>query len=113
MKVTTVRFGTDLWRMLEEESTRVGVSVSQYIREAALARASAAAAARGEDPLSLLAGGSLPEAHDTNPQAVRERAAAIREEHHATSAESQLAIRRSRELRREAATVASADDPNA
>lgn len=56
MKVTTLRFGTDLWRLLETEATNAGVSTSQYIREAALARAAAAAAARGEGPYELLAG---------------------------------------------------------
>ena len=56
MRVSAVRFGADLWRLLEEEAELVGVSVAQYVREAALARASAAAAARGEDPLKLLAG---------------------------------------------------------
>jgi hypothetical protein len=55
MKVTTVRFGADLWRLLESEADYVGVSASQYIREAALARAAAAAAARGEGPFELLA----------------------------------------------------------
>ena len=54
MKVTTVRFGTDLWRFLEAEANHVGVSVSQYVREAALARAAAASAARGDDPLVVL-----------------------------------------------------------
>jgi hypothetical protein len=56
MKVTTVRFGPDLWRLLEGEAALAGISVSQYIREAALARASAAAAARGHGPFELLAG---------------------------------------------------------
>jgi hypothetical protein len=56
MKVTTVRFGTDLWRLLEAEAAYAGVSTSQYIREAALARAAAAAAARGHGPFELLAG---------------------------------------------------------
>jgi hypothetical protein len=56
MKVTTVRFGADLWRLLETEAAQAGVSTSQYIREAALARASAAAAARGHGPFELLAG---------------------------------------------------------
>jgi hypothetical protein len=55
MKVTTVRFGLDLWTLLEAEAQKSGVSVSQYIREAALARAAAAAAARGEDLYELLA----------------------------------------------------------
>lgn len=56
MKVTTVRFGPDLWRLLESEAEYVGISASQYIREAALARAAAAAAARGDGPFELLAG---------------------------------------------------------
>jgi hypothetical protein len=56
MKITTVRFGTDLWRLLEGEAEYAGISVSQYIREAALARAAAAAAARGHGPFELLAG---------------------------------------------------------
>jgi hypothetical protein len=56
MKVTTIRFGADLWALLESEAARSGVSVSQYLREAALTRAAAAAAARGEQPFELLAG---------------------------------------------------------
>jgi len=56
MKVTAVRFGDDLRRLLEHESALVGVSVSQYVREAALARAAAAVAARGESPFERLAG---------------------------------------------------------
>jgi hypothetical protein len=56
MKVTTVRFGTDLWRLLEAEASYAGMSVSQYIREAALARAAAAAAARGHGPFELFSG---------------------------------------------------------
>lgn len=55
MKVTTLRFGPDLWALLEDEASRVGVSVSQYVREAALARAAAATALRGEPPLERLA----------------------------------------------------------
>ena len=55
MRVTAIRVGADLWRVLDAEAARVGVSVSQYVREAALARASAAAAARGEDLHELLA----------------------------------------------------------
>jgi hypothetical protein len=38
MHQTTVRFGSDLWSMLEAEAERIGVSAAQYIREAALAR---------------------------------------------------------------------------
>jgi Ribbon-helix-helix protein, copG family len=50
MKVTTVRFGEDLWALLEHEAARAGVSVSQYVREAALARAAFAAGARADVP---------------------------------------------------------------
>jgi hypothetical protein len=115
MKITTVRFGTDLWRMLEQEAALAGVSVSQYIREAALARASAAAAARGEDPLALLAGSPdkpVPAAPQKNLQVVRERTAAIRAEHKATSAETQLAVHRTRELRQQATDVRAARNRN-
>ncbi|HTX09200.1 MAG TPA: hypothetical protein VME22_11350 [Solirubrobacteraceae bacterium] len=64
--MTTVRFGTDLWRLLESEAQYAGLSVSQYIREAALARAAAAAAARGHGPFDLLAG-ALREVMDGEP----------------------------------------------
>jgi uncharacterized protein (DUF1778 family) len=56
MKVTTIRLGPDLQRLLEREAAHAGVSVSQFIREAALARASSAAALRGEEPIDVLAG---------------------------------------------------------
>src|SRR5437588_403322 len=36
MKATTVRFGEDLWAMLDRESTRLGVSAAQFIREATI-----------------------------------------------------------------------------
>ena len=55
MKVTTVRFGEDLWALLEAEAARAGVSVSQYVREAALARAAFAAGARADMPAGILA----------------------------------------------------------
>jgi hypothetical protein len=40
MHQTTVRFGDDLWAALEQEASRLGVSVAQYVRDAALARLS-------------------------------------------------------------------------
>jgi hypothetical protein len=55
MKVTTVRFGEDLWALLEGEAAATGVSVSQYIREAALARAAFAVGARTGVADALLA----------------------------------------------------------
>jgi hypothetical protein len=38
MHQTTVRFGSDLWSELVREAERAGVSVAQYVREAAVAR---------------------------------------------------------------------------
>jgi hypothetical protein len=59
MRVTAIRMGDDLWHLLEDEAARVSVSVSQYIREAALSRAAAAAVLRGEDPHRVLAQAAL------------------------------------------------------
>jgi hypothetical protein len=53
MHQTTVRFGSDLWEALEEECTRLGVSVAQYLREAALTRLVYAAGRRGDDEFEL------------------------------------------------------------
>ena len=38
MHQTTVRFGPDLWGEIELEAERAGVSVAQYVRDAALMR---------------------------------------------------------------------------
>lgn len=38
MHQTTVRFGRDVWTVLEREAARVGVSAAQYVRDATLAR---------------------------------------------------------------------------
>jgi hypothetical protein len=35
---TTVRFGADVWRLLEREARRQGVSAAQYVRDAAVLR---------------------------------------------------------------------------
>jgi hypothetical protein len=67
MKVTTVRFGEDLWALLEGEAERLDMSVSQYIREAALARAAFAAGSRAEASAELLArwaGGMFSGSHE-------------------------------------------------
>jgi hypothetical protein len=91
MRVTTVRFGVDLWRLLDREAARAGVSVSQYIREAALARAAAGAAARGEDPLDLL--GQVPRGSTMRRQAARDNAAGHRDAARALRAQSEQAAR--------------------
>jgi hypothetical protein len=53
MHQTTVRFGADLWGALEREGERLGVSVAQYVREAALARLVYSSGRRGDDEFDL------------------------------------------------------------
>lgn len=48
MRATTVRFGEDLWAMLDQESARAGVSAAQFVREAAILRLAALAGRRGD-----------------------------------------------------------------
>lgn len=54
MTPTTVRLSDDLRALLEVEAARTGVSLSQFMREAALARAAFAAGARAGVPGELL-----------------------------------------------------------
>jgi len=49
MRATTVRFGEDLWAMLEQEAAASGVSVAQFVREAAILRLAMLAGMRGDD----------------------------------------------------------------
>ena len=52
MHQTTVRFGSDLWADLEREADLVGVSVAQFVRDAAAARVHYAAGRRGDERLA-------------------------------------------------------------
>jgi hypothetical protein len=98
MKVTTVRFSDELWATIQAEAELAGVSASQFIREAALARAAAAAGARGEVPFDAapvrqLSPG-LPEAARTDVQAAlsllaRATSGSLHSESEALRAESQ------------------------
>ena len=45
---TTVRFGEDLWTLLEREAAREGVSAAQYVRDAAVLRLAFAMAEHGD-----------------------------------------------------------------
>ena len=49
MRATTIRFPNDLWEQLEQEAKRQGISVAQYVRDAALYRVAYSTGAR-EDP---------------------------------------------------------------
>jgi hypothetical protein len=51
MRATTIRFPSDLWGQLEREARKQGISVAQYVRDAALYRVafSAGAASGGSD----------------------------------------------------------------
>jgi hypothetical protein len=63
VKQTTIRFSHGLWNLLEREADKAGVSIAEFIREAALARAAHAAGQRGESvlgPLSIGEGGPAP-----------------------------------------------------
>jgi hypothetical protein len=121
MKVTTVRFGEDLWGLLESEAANSGVSVSQYIREAALARAAFAVGARAGAADELLAawsrallgggrdGSELGEATQrliaaltrSRSREQREEAAALRGESRQARRQAQAILRRGAQPRRD------------
>jgi GAF domain-containing protein len=48
MRSTTVRFGEDLWTLLEREAAREGLSAAQYVRDAAVLRLAFAMAEQGD-----------------------------------------------------------------
>jgi hypothetical protein len=48
MRATTIRFPNDLWNQLEREARKQGISVAQYVRDAALYRVAYSAGARDE-----------------------------------------------------------------
>jgi hypothetical protein len=82
MHQTTVRFGADLWEALEREAERLGVSVAQYVREAALARLVYASGKRGDEEFDLALEIALGEtgepAHTPQPEgALRPAARAV------------------------------------
>jgi hypothetical protein len=62
MKATTVRFGEDLWGMLERESRRLGISAAQFVREATIMRVSMLAGSRGDPDAELMIAGIASEA---------------------------------------------------
>jgi hypothetical protein len=49
MRATTIRFPNDLWDQLEREAKRQGISVAQYVRDAALYRVAFSAGAASDE----------------------------------------------------------------
>lgn len=49
MRATTIRFTPELWALLQREASREGVSVAQYVRDAALFRVAYSAGVRREN----------------------------------------------------------------
>ena len=49
MRATTVRFGEDLWALLEREAAESGVSAAQFVREATILRLAMLAGLRGDE----------------------------------------------------------------
>jgi hypothetical protein len=94
MHQTTVRFGADLWAELEREAAQAGVSIAQYVREAALARLAYSAGQRGETPPMPAKGGA-----PTGSVAAGERALGEAESSDALWAQGQQARERARLLR--------------
>jgi hypothetical protein len=91
MHQTTIRFGHELWQELEAAAERGGVSVAQYVREAAIER--------------LVRGATLGAHLDRTGQRRAEvewSSASAREASSALAAQSKLAASRSRHLRAQA-----------
>jgi hypothetical protein len=124
MKVTTVRFSEDLWEAIGVEAERAGVSASQFIREAALARAAAAAGSRGEvlfDPLAAAVQGDDPPWREVGHQPEVQRALAVlsraltantRSESEALRAQSRQAVRFARRQRARKTELDLGDQPD-
>jgi len=53
MRATTVRFGEDLWRLLEQEAAKTGLSAAQFVREATILRLGLLAGMRGDEPARM------------------------------------------------------------
>lgn len=78
MRATTLRFSDDLWQLLERESDHQGVSVAQFVRDAALMRAAVMLSSRGEADgdavLARLAAARAQQHESASPDAVRDPA---------------------------------------
>jgi hypothetical protein len=96
MHQTTVRFGGDLWAALAVEAERLGVSVAQYVRDAALRRLSYEAGRRDELERS---GEPAAQSAPGDARAAQDRAASEMSESAALWAQGRQARHRAAELR--------------
>lgn len=106
MHQTTVRFSAELWEALEVECERLGVSVAQFVREAALTRIVYAAGRRGDEDFDLaldLVTGNADPAGSRRAEDVAERALREGSEAAALAAQGRLARKRARALREQVA----------
>jgi GAF domain-containing protein len=86
MRATTVRFGDALWRLLEREAEREGVSGAQFIRDATILRVAYAMGQRGDPDFEAALGrtaeprpGRTPVDRAEHRRALRDAAAAVRD----------------------------------
>lgn len=103
MHQTTLRFPEDLWEFLEQEAKSLGVSVAQYVREAALARAAYDAGRRGDhlfvDPAVIRGSAGL---HPPVPPLPAAKARGAIQEARETTTDSEAVWAQSRLVRRRA-----------
>jgi GAF domain-containing protein len=86
MRATTVRFADALWRLLEREAGREGVSAAQFIRDATILRVAYAMGQRGDADFEHALGrtterpdGRPPEPRPERRQALLDAAAAVKD----------------------------------
>ena len=53
MRATTVRFGDDLWELLEAEAATQGISAAQFVRDSAIMRLGILSGRRGDEEAAL------------------------------------------------------------
>ena len=102
MHQTTVRFGPDLWADLEREAAGVGVSIAQYVRDAAAARVNYSAGRRGDEGLARELEKVELERRTGEPAAAQRRARVRMDDANALMAEGAQVRRRSVQLRTDA-----------
>jgi hypothetical protein len=104
MHQTTVRFGPDLWTELEAEAQQAGVSVAQYVRDAALMRVAYTRGRAGDPHYDAALGAVVGEAdpRDRRLDDARERTRENVEGAAALVSQTAQAVRHTQQLRDDA-----------